>query len=170
MTQSCSRQAFSAVANIQKVLRGSLLSFRDQHYIPLALFLRGPDHKYECKSNGRPWPLQETGQLAAVAAGKATPGVADPVSRAFWCALGNLYAAARTEAMRLGHAAALRPDASESPMLQNVSAPQDDTALVRKHAPAVDFQDAPPSQHLYWHMESRNFAFAPHHCVFKGLL
>ena len=47
----------------------------------------------------------------------------DPASRAFWCALGNLYAAARTEVMRLGHAAALRPDASESPMLQNVRTP-----------------------------------------------
>ena len=59
--------------------------------------------------------------MTAVAAGKAAPGATDPVSRAFWCALGNLYAAARTEVMRLGHAAALRPDASESPMLQNVS-------------------------------------------------
>jgi len=66
---------------------------------------------------------QETGQLLAVDANKATPGAAYPASRAFWCALGNLYAAARTEVMRLGHAAALRPDASESPMLQNVSSP-----------------------------------------------
>lgn len=48
-------------------------------------------------------------------------GSMDPAGQAFWCALGNLYAAARTDLMRLGHAAALRPDASESPMLQNVS-------------------------------------------------
>lgn len=67
------------------------------------------------------WGLQETGQLAAVAASKAAVSVTDPASRAFWCALGNLYATARTEVMRLGHAAALRPAAAESPMLQNVS-------------------------------------------------
>ena len=65
---------------------------------------------------------QEAGQLATAGPGKAVPGSLDPASRAFWCALGNLYAAARTAVMRLGHAAALRPDASESPMLQNVSA------------------------------------------------
>ena len=48
-------------------------------------------------------------------------GSLDPAGRAFWCALGNLYAAARTDLMRLGHAAVLRPDVAESPMLQNVS-------------------------------------------------
>ena len=63
---------------------------------------------------------QEAGQAAAVTVEAAAAGAMDPASRAFWCALGNLYAAARTEVMRLGHAAALRPDASESPMLQNV--------------------------------------------------
>ena len=66
---------------------------------------------------------QEAGQAAAVTVEAAAAGAMDPASRAFWCALGNLYAAARTEVMRLGHAAALRPDASESPMLQNVRTP-----------------------------------------------
>ena len=66
---------------------------------------------------------QEAGQAAAVTVEAAAAGAMDPASRAFWCALGNLYAAARTEVMRLGHAAALRPDASESPMLQNVRPP-----------------------------------------------
>lgn len=66
---------------------------------------------------------QEAGQVAAVTSDTAAAGAMDPASRAFWCALGNLYAAARTEVMRLGHAAALRPDASESPMLQNVRTP-----------------------------------------------
>ena len=63
--------------------------------------------------------LQETGQLA-VGVSRAASGSLDPASRAFWCALGNLYTAARTDLMRLGHAAALRPDVAESPMLLNV--------------------------------------------------
>ena len=83
------------------------------------------------------------------------------MSRAFWCALGNLYAAARTEVMRLGHAAALRPDASESPMLQNVSRPQDDKTPTWKHAPAVDLQHAPLLQQIYWHMKSMILPLLP---------
>ena len=57
--------------------------------------------------------------MVAAVALKAGP-VPDQAARAYWCALGNLYAAARTEVMRMGHAAALGPDLSQSTMLMNV--------------------------------------------------
>jgi hypothetical protein len=58
--------------------------------------------------------------VVAAAAAKGATLAPDQASRAFWCTLGDLYAAARTEAMRLGHAAKLGPDLAESTMLMNV--------------------------------------------------
>jgi hypothetical protein len=58
--------------------------------------------------------------VVAAAAAKGTSLAPDQSSHAFWCALGNLYAAARTAVMRLGHDAALGPDAADSLVLMNV--------------------------------------------------
>lgn len=60
--------------------------------------------------------------MVAAAAAKGGSLAPDPASRQFWCALGNLYAAARTEAMRIGHGAALGPDTADSLVLMNVRA------------------------------------------------
>ncbi len=60
--------------------------------------------------------------MVAAAATKGASLAPDGASRQFWCALGNLYAAARTEAMRIGHGAALGPDAADSLVLMNVRA------------------------------------------------
>ncbi len=58
--------------------------------------------------------------MVAAAAAKGASLAPDQASRAFWCALGHLYSAARTEIMRLGHDAGLSPKASDSLLLQNV--------------------------------------------------
>ncbi len=60
--------------------------------------------------------------MAAAAAALKGGAVPDQAARAFWCALGHLYTAARTEVMCMGHAAALTGDVSQSPMLMNVRA------------------------------------------------
>lgn len=57
--------------------------------------------------------------MVAAVALKAGP-VPDQAMRAFWCALGHLYSATRTEVMRMGAAAALGPDIAQSTMLMNV--------------------------------------------------
>jgi len=62
---------------------------------------------------------QEAGQLALATASKGSI-VPDQATRVYWCALGNLYAAARTEVMRIGSSMSLGSELEVSPMLLNV--------------------------------------------------
>ena len=88
---------------------------------------------------------QEAGQVVAAAAAKGASLAPDHASRAFWCALGHLYSAARTEVMRLGHDAGLRPDASDSLLLQNV---RDAPLLCRKSGMHICPQLRPDFEYL----------------------